>query len=188
MLCFAVPARPSETAVRCIVCLGDSITQGRGDHSGGGGKWTPTFSYRYPLWKLHINAGARIDFVGSLQGGFESDRDGSDCQGRTFDRDPEGHWGWKEVDVAMKLPGWMAGFLPEVTLVLLGSKDVTGKTPEEHQASIGRVRGAMTDIFAPLRKRNPRVVILLGQCYQEWAPFPALRTAMTSHLSTLFWP
>ena len=54
-----------------IVCMGDSISQGRGDHSRGGAAWTPTFSYRYPLWKLLVDDAVDADFVGSLKGGFE---------------------------------------------------------------------------------------------------------------------
>lgn len=184
MLCFAVPARAEEPAALRIVCLGDSITQGRGDHSGGGATWTPTFSYRYPLWKLLVDAGVKADFVGSLQAGFEGSPDWADYQGHPFDRDHEGHWGWTTVDVATKLPGWLAGYTPDVALVLLGGNDVSGESPEDHRASIERVRNAMIDIFATLRKKNPNVAILLGQCYQEWAPFPAMRTAMTELAKT----
>ncbi len=173
LLPLTLPAAPLR-----IVCLGDSITQGRGDHSHGGAKWTPTFSYRYPLWKLLVDAGADVDFVGSLQGGFEGDPNWADYQGRKFDRDHEGHWGWKTVDVAAKLPGWIQGYTPDVALILLGSNDANGKTPAEQKASVERVRTAMPDIVATLRKKKPKVVILLGQCFQEWAPFPALRTAM----------
>ena len=37
LLGFTEPARTAEPAASLrIVCLGDSITQGRGDHSGGG--------------------------------------------------------------------------------------------------------------------------------------------------------
>ena len=179
MLCFAVPALATEPAPLRIVCLGDSITQGRGDHSGDGSKWTPTFSYRYPLWKLLIDAGVKTDFVGSLQTGFEGDPDWADYQGHAFDRDHEGHWGWSTVEVATKLPGWLAGYTPDVALVLLGGNDVTGESPEDHRDSIERVRTAMTDIFATLRKKNPKVAIVLGQYYEEWAPFPAMRTVMT---------
>jgi len=163
MLGFAGPALAA--APLRIVCHGDSVTQGRGDHTGGGAEWTPTFSYRYPLRNLLVDAGAQVDFVGSLQTG-------------SFDPDHEGHWGWKAAEVAKKLPEWMAGYTPDVALVLLGANDITGKTPEEHRAGIERVRGAMTDIFATFRKKNDKVAILLGQCFQEWAPFPALRTAM----------
>ena len=172
-LAFTLQAAPLR-----IVCLGDSITQGRGDHSGSGEKWTPTFSYRYPLWKFLVDDGVDVDFVGSLHGGFEGDPDWADYQGRKFDRDHEGHWGWKTVDVAARLPGWIQGYTPDVALILLGSNDANGKTTEEQKASVERVRAAMADIVATLRKKNPKVVILLGQCFQEWAPFPAMRAAM----------
>jgi len=36
----------------------------------------------------------------------------------------------------------------------------------------------MTDIFDIFRKKNPKVAILLVQCYQEWAPLLDKRTAM----------
>lgn len=162
-----------------IVAIGDSITQGRGSQSKGGAAWTPTFSYRYPLWKLLVDAGADFDLVGSLHGGFEGDPDWAVYKGRKFDRDHEGHWGWKAVDVAAKLPGWMQDYTPDVALILLGSNDANGKTPEKHKASVERVRVAMNDIISSLRQKNPKVVILLGQCYQEWEPFPAMRAAMT---------
>lgn len=162
-----------------IVCIGDSITQGRGDHSNGGAKWTATYSYRYPLWKLLVDAGAEVEFVGSLKGGFEGDPDWADYKGKSFARSHEGHWGWKTVDVAAKLPGWMEGYTPDMALILLGSNDANGKTAEEKKASVERVRAAMTDIIATLRKKNPKVVVLLGQCFQEWEPFPAMRAAMT---------
>ena len=167
-----------EAAPLRIVAIGDSITQGRGSQSKGGGAWTPTFSYRYPLWKLLVDAGTDFDFVGSLQGGFEGDPDWVDYKGRAFDREHEGHWGWTAVDVAARLPGWMQDYTPDIALILLGSNDASGKTHDEHKASVERVRRAMTDIFASLRKKNPKVTILLGQCYQEWDPFPAMRAAM----------
>lgn len=117
-------------------------------------------------------------FVGSLKGGFESDPDWADYQGRAFDRDHEGHWGWKTTDVARKLPGWMEGYTPDLALILLGTNDGDGKTPEEHRAGVERVRAAMGSIIATLRKKNPRVVILLGQCFHEWGPFADMRAAM----------
>ena len=82
------------------------------------------------------------------------------------------------------MPLWLADYTPDVALVLLGGNDVSGENPEEHRASIERVRIAMKDIFATLRKKNPKVAILLGQCYQEWAPFPDMRTAMTEVAKT----
>ncbi len=161
-----------------IVEIGDSITQGRGDHSGGVEKWEPTFSYRYPLWKMLVDAGVKFECVGSMNGGFESDPNWADYKGHSFARAHEGHWGWKTTDVADKLPGWIQGYTPDIALILLGGNDMSGKTPDERAKNIESVREAMRSIFATLRKRNPKVVILLGQCYPEWEPYPQLRAAM----------
>lgn len=181
---YCVAAFTIDAAPLRIVAIGDSITQGRGSQSKGGAAWTPTFSYRYPLWKLLVDASAEFDFVGSLHGGFEGDPDWADYKGCAFDRDHEGHWGWKAVDVAEKLPGWMQDYTPDVALILLGSNDANGKTPEEHKASVDRVRVAISAIIGSLREKNPKVVLLLGQCYQEWEPFPAMRAAMTELAKT----
>ncbi|MBN2475148.1 MAG: hypothetical protein JXB62_11105 [Pirellulales bacterium] len=177
VLACAPPAVDAAPPLR-ILALGDSITQGRGSQSRGGKDWTPTYSYRYPLWKMLVDEGVAFDMVGSLDGGFEGDPDWKDYQGRAFDRDHEGHWGWKTTDVAAKLPGWIEGSTPDIVTILLGSNDVRGDTREEKLASVERVRQAMEKIVAILRRRNPQVVILLGQCFQEWEPFADMREAM----------
>jgi lysophospholipase L1-like esterase len=161
-----------------ILTLGDSITQGRGPRSNSGNAWTPTFSYRYPLWKMLIDAGVSFEMVGSLKGGFEGDPDWADYKGHAFGRAHEGHWGWKATDVAAKLPEWSSGYTADIATIILGSNDATGETSEQKLASVPRVSQAMGDIIQILRQKNPKVIILLGQCYQEWEPFPAMRQAM----------
>ncbi len=151
-----------------IVAIGDSITQGRQ----GGGQHKPTFSWRYPLWKMLVDADAHVDFVGSLKVGFNGDPDWADYKGQSFDRDHEGHWGWTTAAIADKLPGWLEGYTPDVAMILLGSND------KEKDTTLEPTVKAMTDIITALRKKNPRVVVLLGQTFQEWKPFPALREAM----------
>jgi len=167
-----------------IVEIGDSITQGRGDHSAGGEKRQPTYSYRYPLWKMLVDAGTNFECVGSLNIGFESNPNWADYKGHSFARAHEGHWGWKTSEVADKLPKWIQGYTPDIAMVLLGGNDMTGKTPDEWSKNIESVREAMRSIFATLRRKNPKVVILLGQCYSEWEPFPQLRVAMTDLAKT----
>ena len=54
-----------------IVCIGDSITQGRA----GRGTTVPTYSWRYPLWQACVDAGATVDFVGAMTTGFEGSPD-----------------------------------------------------------------------------------------------------------------
>lgn len=157
-----------------IVCIGDSITQGRQ----GGGSNAPVYSYRYDLWKKFIDAAIPVDFVGSLNGGFEGDPSWPDYLGHAFDRDHEGHWGWKTVDVADNLTAWTATYPApaDIALVLLGTNDTALGQPTPPQPTVD----AMTRIIATLRARNPNVVVIIGQCYEEWAPFPALRAAMVT--------
>src|SRR4051812_47069722 len=91
------PAR-APTRPLYILPLGDSFTQGR---KGDGQPDTVSCdaaveSYRYPLWKMLVDAGVdtQVDFVGSLVGGFEGDPPWPDYRGKRFDREHEGHWGW----------------------------------------------------------------------------------------------
>lgn len=162
LLLLPAPAAPVR-----IVCIGDSITQGRK----GGGEHKPTQSYRYPLWKKCVDLGAGVDFVGSLQGGFEGDPEWPDYKGKTFDREHEGHWGWTTRAVREKLPEWIQGYTPDVALIMLGTNDPNpklGVTVED----TAKETEQLIDI---LRGKNPRITILLGKPFQEWAPFPELR-------------
>jgi len=162
-------ATPHAAAVR-LVCIGDSITQGRK----GGGETKPTFSYRYPLWKLLVDAGASVDFVGSLKVGFNGDPDWADYKGKPFDRDHEGHWGWTTRNMREKLPEWIQGYAPDMALILLGTNDRNKKV----NMSVDDTKDEMQKIVEILRQKNPKVVVIIGQCYQEWEPFPALRAKM----------
>jgi lysophospholipase L1-like esterase len=154
-----------------ILPLGDSITQGRRgsgidlDPSCNG----PVLTYRYPLWKKLVDAGASFKFVGSMTGGFNGDPNWADYAGRSFDRAHEGHWGWKLTDVLPKLPGWLAGYeAPDVAIVMLGTNDGGAPTVDDMVATAGKIIDA-------LRARNPRIVVIWGHTYQEWAPFPEYR-------------
>jgi len=154
---------PEGRPVR-IACIGDSITQGRGGDS-------PTYSWRYPFWKKLIDAGVDFDLVGSIKTGFETSPDWADYKGKSFDRDHEGHWGWHTDGIRDKLPGWLEGYTPDITLIQLGTNDFSDENPvESTKAEMGQV----IDI---LRKDNPNVTIFIGLPYQEWKPTPALSDA-----------
>ena len=159
---------PAAAAPVRIVCIGDSITQGRK----GGGPNAPTFSYRYPLWKKLVDLGASVDFVGSLPGGFEGDPDWADYKGKAFDRDHEGHWGWTSRAVREKLPEWIKGYTPDVALILLGTNDANPAL----KMTVDDTGKEIEQIIDLLRARNPKVTVLLGGPFQEWKPFPELRT------------
>lgn len=99
---------PAAAAPVRIVCIGDSITQGRK----GIGEHKPTQSYRYPLWKKLVDLGASVDFVGSLPGGFEGDPDWPEYKGKAFDREHEGHWGGPPAGFAKSCPSGSKATLP----------------------------------------------------------------------------
>ncbi|MBE3123778.1 MAG: hypothetical protein IMZ65_03155, partial [Planctomycetes bacterium] len=71
-----------------IVCIGDSITQGR-KGAEGDPKNAPTYSYRYPLWKKLLDAGVNVDFVGTQKTGFEGSPAYAPYRGKEFDNEHE---------------------------------------------------------------------------------------------------
>lgn len=155
-----------------LLCLGDSITQG----SKGGDGVAALESYRYPLWRLCVDAEMDVDFVGSMDGGFMGDPDWPDYRGRRFPRRHEGHWGWPSAQVREALPGWARDYAWDVALILLGTNDPPKRIrPEQTKRELGRI----IDI---LRERRPSADILLGQCCAPWIPYPTLR-ARTAELA-----
>jgi lysophospholipase L1-like esterase len=167
LLLAALLLLPATAAPVKIVCIGDSITQGRK----GGGANKPTQSWRYPLWKKLVDLGATVDFVGSLAGGFEGDPEWPDYKGKTFDREHEGHWGWTTKGVREKLPEWIKGYSPDVALILLGTNDPNPKL----NWTLEDTAKEMEQLIDILRAKNAKVTILLGKPFQEWKPFPEMR-------------
>ena len=166
-----------------IVPIGDSITQGRGGT-------TPTFSWRYPLWQMLVDAGVRHDFVGSMVGGFNSSPDWADYKGLPFDRNHEGHWGWRTDAIRDNLPNWLIHYTADIAMILLGTNDWGYDRDQlglNAAQSALRTAGEMEEIIAILRADNPDILIFLGDPFQEWSPFPDYRleyAALASRLST----
>lgn len=177
MLASSAPAgdveEPDVRPVR-IVCIGDSITQGRR----GGGEHAMTFSYRYPLWKMMVDAQAKVDFVGSLRGGFNGDADWQPYQGQEFDRDHEGHWGWRTQGIRERLEGWLEGYTPDIALILLGSNDRRGI--DSGEKTIADTADEMRRIIEILRADNPNVRVLIGHVFHAWDPFPEMNRAFAA--------
>ena len=127
-----------QTPLR-IMPLGDSITQG--DDS----------SYRRPLWIALEKAGMRVDFVGSMSGGYTSRSDAND-----YDRDHEGHWGWRADQVLRRIDQWAKQATPDIVLLHLGTNDIgSGQDIDETVDEIEQ-------IIVRLRAQNPRVHILVA--------------------------
>ena len=130
-----------EQSIR-IMPLGDSITQGYRGHD----------SYRRELWLKLNQAGARVDFVGSLKKNYWGMPLHTD-----FDMDHEGHWGWRADQVLARMDKWAAKNVPDIVLLHLGTNDIGGgQDIEETVAEI-------EEIIMILRKHNAEVKVLLAQ-------------------------
>jgi lysophospholipase L1-like esterase len=127
-----------QTPLR-IMPLGDSITQGYRD------------SYRRLLWSALKRAGIEADFVGSMNRGY-----GTESQIVDFDRDHEGHWGWRADHVLAHIDTWAARAKPDVVLMHLGTNDVGGGQDIDDTAQ------EIARIIQRLRHHNPGVHILLA--------------------------
>jgi len=153
-----------------ILCLGDSITQSDYNYCG----------YRYMLWKKMVDSGINFDFVGSIQHRFlgTGNEECLEYKGRKFDRDHEGHWGWRTdhiLGITKEVPGgsgkgnlseWLKGYTPDIVLLHLGHNDAGAMEPTD------QIADELKKVIAILQKANPRVSILLAKVipsmYQEW--------------------
>jgi lysophospholipase L1-like esterase len=133
----ATPPRPVR-----IMPLGDSITQGDSDHN----------TYRRPLWKSLEVEGFRVDFVGSLRAHHRGAPPLDD-----FDRDHEGHWGWRADEVLDRIRGWIAESEPDVILIHLGSNDLF------QNESIESTLSELSEIIDAVRETRPEATFLLAQ-------------------------
>src|SRR5678815_4411954 len=137
-VCSGAPVR--------IMPLGDSITQALSDQ----------FSYRYNLWVKLVDAGAAFDFVGSQDSNHNGNPIWPDHLGQSFDRDHEGHAGFRSDEIAASLPGWMSGYVPDVVLMHVGTNDVLQGRPNDETVVY------LKQIIDLLRARNSHVAILLA--------------------------
>jgi lysophospholipase L1-like esterase len=90
-----------------IMPLGDSITYGLGS--------TGTVGYRRLLYQLLLGAGHSIDFVGSQTNGTPQD----------FDRNHEGHSGWRADQIRDNITGWLNSTPADVILLHIGTNDIS---------------------------------------------------------------
>lgn len=154
-------AAPANKPYR-ILPLGDSITQAEADRA----------SYRYPLWKMLIDAELAFDFVGSMDTHLGMSRKGPppqpDYQGRSFDRDHEGHFGWTTREIIRgrrfhngsgsgKLEDWLNSYKVDIALVHLGTNDAF--TNSDNTSTVNGLK----QIVRTLREDNPEVIVLLAK-------------------------
>ncbi len=131
-----------------IMPLGDSLTQSQND----------LFSYRYWLWKMLLDQGVEFDLVGTLiDNGINGYPPWPNHQGQAFDQHHEGHSGLRTEEIAAQVSGWMAGYVPDVVLLIAGTNDaLQGRDPPV-------VIGNLKAIIGHLRARNSQVSVFLAK-------------------------
>jgi lysophospholipase L1-like esterase len=132
---------PPPVPIARILPLGDSITEGVG------GYW----SYRRDLAGLLNGASCSYDMVGSQFGPSSGPGSGA------FDRDHEGHRGFRTDQILAGLGAWLPGNEPDWALIHLGTNDVIQGT------SITAARANIGSMIDMLRAANPNVGILLAK-------------------------
>jgi lysophospholipase L1-like esterase len=113
LLTFHVVKASESSALVRIMPLGDSNTRGiRGSSTQSG--------YRLELYSLLTGAGYQVDFVGSLADGISG-----------FDRDHEGHGGWRDDQVAQMVYSWLTANPADIVLLHIGTNG-----PEENSEDV----------------------------------------------------
>ncbi len=106
-----------------IMPLGNSITQGVLGSSDDTG-------YRRALYLLLTAAGYSINFVGSQSTGIPAD----------FDRDHEGHSGWRADQIRDNLSGWLTTNPADLILLHIGTNDISqGQTVGSTTTEVGQI-------------------------------------------------
>ena len=101
------PKNPPSNITTVIMPLGDSITDGI----------TVPGAYRIKLWSNIINAGQKVDFVGSMSNG----------PSQLGDKNHEGHSGWRIDQIDSNINGWMTTYKPKIVLLHIGTNDISQK-------------------------------------------------------------
>lgn len=151
---LSAAGQQSNPPVR-ILLLGDSITQADYAH----------LSYRYWLWMKLIDTGVDFDFVGSMKSNLSGDPVWPGYMKHSFDRDHEGHWGWRTDQILNgaegmengKLSEWLLDYTPDIVLIHLGSNDIfEGRRYSD-------IFSDLKQIVETLRADNPNVIILVAK-------------------------
>lgn len=145
LLCLLLPTVSLAAPLR-ILCIGDSLTQGKGGDD-------PEFTYRVPLQRMLSGLGIAYDFVGTRNTGLDAK-----AFPPTFDPDHEGYYGETTAQVQRHLHETLPRFAPpDVVLIHLGTNDAS------HWDLESAIIRPMTTLVNDIRGRNSRVAIFIGE-------------------------
>lgn len=151
-LAVALTGASEASAQVRLLPLGDSITHGGQGHA----------SYRYRLWEMLAQAGRHFTFVGTQQTIFGGDPPVLAWYPdylTTFDRDHEGHWGWRTDQIDDVATAVAQATQPDIVLVHLGTNDIG----QQGAAGVVNAEHNLRTLIGLLRAERPAVTILLAQ-------------------------
>jgi lysophospholipase L1-like esterase len=126
---------------RVIMPCGDSITDGAAGSSDDTG-------YRRELYLALEAAGYPVDFVGSQTSGIPTD----------FDRDHEGHGGWRADQIRDNISNWLVANPPDIVLLHIGTNDISGGNQD-----VQEVNDILTNIDLYESNNSTHVKVLVAR-------------------------
>lgn len=164
-----------------IVCIGNSITQGK---IGLKGDSSLELSYRPWLWEKLVKTGYKVDMVG-FHPYFFGEKEGDlaidfQIDNLTFDRDCEAYYGITSADfvkgssssgwTGASLPGFSErindperGYTADIALIHIGTNDV-----DSTEEQVVATRNNIGEIIRVLRSKNPSVVVFVARLITGW--------------------
>ena len=186
-----------KTAPVKLLCIGDSITEGRGAPG-----MPVCYSWRYSLWKKLLDRGANVEFAGFKNTNFDGNVDYPPHKGQTFNNRHSAWWGYRLRRLAMVDPGrgdqtdFLANIAKadfDIVMMCLGTNDPNegpvafahGQNfPEEewpdHYGTPENLEKWYTVLIEGLRKKNPKAKFVIMAVQGPWmdatrnAPFKAI--------------
>jgi GDSL-like Lipase/Acylhydrolase family len=147
-----------------IMPLGNSITYGSSS--------TGVVGYRRSLYQLLLDACYNVDFVGSQTDGFPTD----------FDRNHEGHSGWRADQIRDNITGWLNSTPADIVLLHIGTNDISqGQGSSNPANEIGQI----LDLIAAWEEVNNDVWVVLARIINRNDSWSSTTTALNSRIQDL---
>lgn len=179
------------TGLGRLLCIGDSITEGRATRPDGEGNW----SWRYWCWENFIDFGIAHEFVGTRT----ANKDGSSVypaySGETFTNHHEAIWGTTFLERSASTPTFLgslksSGKTPDTTVIFGGGNDIPLNLSVDASVVRDRTKTIIDHLQGDLgTAANPNIRILLVSILPRFAAPPSttpdVRNARYAEINTL---
>jgi lysophospholipase L1-like esterase len=145
-----------------IMPLGNSITRGV---SGS----TYHIGYRRALYQALVGAGHSVNFVGSQTDGYLTD----------FDRNHEGHDGWRADQIRDNISGWLTSNPADIVLLHIGTNDIS------QDQSVSSTVSEVNEILDRIDAKSTATVVFLARIINRNDTVVSRITATTQYNESL---